>query len=113
MRAAESGERAATTALRVHGSLVYAFLYLPIVVVVIYAFNDGRLVQIWEGFSFRWFGEAWRDDSMRSAFRTSLITATLNAILATVLGTAAGVALRNVGRRTRSTFDVFMYTTLI
>lgn len=108
-----SGERATNVALRTHGALVYAFLYLPIVIVVIYAFNDSRLVQIWQGFSTRWFGEAWRDESMRSAFRISLITATLNAILATILGTAAGIALRNVGRRTRSTFDAFMYTTLI
>ena len=107
------GERTANVALRSHGALVYGFLYLPIVMVVIYAFNDGRLVQIWEGFSFRWFGEAWRDDSMRNAFRISLITASINAVVATVLGTAAGIALRNVGRRTRSTFDVFMYTTLI
>jgi spermidine/putrescine transport system permease protein len=50
---------------------------------------------------------------MRNAFKVSLITATVNAALATVLGTAAGIALRNVGNRTRSTFDMFMYTTLI
>ena len=108
-----SSDRRVDVALTAHAGFVYAFLYLPIVVVVIYAFNDGRLVQIWEGFSTRWFGEAWRDDTLRSAFRISLITATLNAILATVLGTAAGMALRNVGRRTRTTFDAFMYTTLI
>jgi ABC-type spermidine/putrescine transport system permease subunit II len=108
-----SSDRRVDVALTAHAGIVYAFLYLPIVVVVIYAFNDGRLVQIWEGFSTRWFGEAWRDDTLRSAFRISLITATLNAILATVLGTAAGMALRNVGRRTRTTFDAFMYTTLI
>ena len=108
-----SSDRKVDIALTTHAGIVYSFLYLPIVIVVIYAFNDGRLVQIWEGFSTRWFGEAWRDDTLRSAFRISLITATLNAILATVLGTAAGMALRNVGRRTRTTFDAFMYTTLI
>lgn len=108
-----SSDRAVNASLKIHASLVYAFLYVPIVVVVIYAFNDSRLVQIWEGFSTRWFTEAWRDESLRNALRISLITATLNAALATVLGTAAGMALRNVGRRTRSTFDAFMYTTLI
>ena len=107
------GERAANIALRSHGALVYAFLYIPILVVVIYAFNAGRLVQIWDGFSTRWFAEAWADVQMRNALRISLITATTNSLVATVLGTAAGIALRNVGRRTRSTFDVFMYTTLI
>ncbi len=106
-------DRTADVVLRTHGALVYAFLYLPILIVVIYAFNDSRLVQIWHGFSTRWFGEAWRDDSMRSAFRISLITASLNAVVATLLGTAAGIALRNVGRKTRTAFDSFMYTTLI
>ena len=109
----QRGERAANIALRGHGALVYAFLYLPILIVVIYAFNDSRLVQIWDGFSTRWFAEAWNDTSMRNALRISLITASINAVVATILGTAAGIALRNVGRRTRSTFDVFMYTTLI
>jgi ABC-type spermidine/putrescine transport system permease subunit II len=106
-------DRAVTIGLRTHAALVYAFLYLPILMVVIYAFNGGRLVQIWDGFSTRWFGEAWRDDTLRHAFGISLRTASMNAVVATVLGTAAGLALRNVGRRTRSTFDVFMYTTLI
>lgn len=108
-----TSDRTVDGALKVHAGLVYAFLYLPIIIVVIYAFNESRLVQIWEGFSTRWFGEAWRDDTLRNAFRISLITATLNAVLATVLGTAAGMALRNVGTRTRTTFDAFMYTTLI
>jgi ABC-type spermidine/putrescine transport system permease subunit II len=103
----------ANVGFRTHAALVYAYLYIPIVIVVIYAFNDGRLVQIWEGFSTRWFGAAWRDDTLRNAFKISLQTASINAIIATVLGTAAGIALRNVGRRTRSTFDAFMYTTLI
>lgn len=108
-----SSDRRVDAALTTHAVIVYAFLYLPILIVVIYAFNDSRLVQIWEGFSTRWFGEAWRDDTLRNAFRISLITATFNAIVATVLGTAAGMALRNVGKRTRTTFDAFMYTTLI
>ena len=106
-------DRAVDSIFRTQAGLVYLFLYLPIVVVVVYAFNDSRLVQIWHGFSLRWFGEAWRDDSLRHAFRISLTTASVNAVLATVLGTAAGLALRNVGKRTRSTFDVLMYTTLI
>ena len=108
-----SGDRLIDLALRSQAILVYAFLYLPIVVVIIYAFNDNRLVQNWTGFSTRWFGEAFRDETLRRAFAISVITASLNALVATCLGTAAGLALRNVGRRTRSLFDVFMYTVLI
>jgi spermidine/putrescine transport system permease protein len=107
------GDRAVGGALKFHASLVYAFLYLPILVVVIYAFNDSRLVQVWQGFSLRWFGEAWRDETLRHALWISLYTATLTATVSTVLGTAAALGLRNVGRRTRTGFDAFMYMTLI
>lgn len=102
-----------TEALRVHSILVYTFLYLPILVVVVYAFNDARLVQVWEGFSLRWFGEAWRDETLRRGLWISFYTALFNATLATLLGTSAAIGLRNVGTRTRATFDVFMYMTLI
>ena len=99
--------------MRLHAFLVYLFLYLPIVVVIVYAFNDGRLVQVWKGFSFRWFGEAWRDPTLRHGLWISTYTATATAVVATLLGTAAALGLRNVGRRTRMAFDGFMYMTLI
>lgn len=110
---AARNDRAVTTTLRVHAAAVYAFLYVPILVVVVYAFNEGRLVQVWEGFSLRWFGEAWRDDTLRRGLLISLYTALGNAVLATTLGTSAAIGLRNVRKRTRTTFDAFMYMTLI
>jgi ABC-type spermidine/putrescine transport system permease subunit II len=99
--------------LRTAGVLVYAFLYAPILVVVIYAFNDSRLVEVWRGFGFTWWGETWRDESIRRALVVSLSTASVNAVVSTVLGTAAAIGLRNVGRRTRTLFDSLMFSTLI
>ncbi|MEA2451507.1 MAG: spermidine/putrescine transport system permease protein [Actinomycetota bacterium] len=113
MAGAGPGDRGITGALRVHAVLVYAFLYLPILVVVVFAFNDSRLVQVWHGFSLRWFGEAWRDEGLRHGLLISFYTALFNALLATSLGTSAAIGLRNVGARTRATFDAFMYMTLI
>ena len=110
---AQGSDRSVNMFLRVHAGLVYLFLYIPIVVVVIYAFNDSRLVQIWQGFSTRWFAETWADRTLRNGLQISLVTASLNALLATVLGTAAAIGLRNVGNKTRTSFDAFMYTTLI
>ena len=107
------GDRGITGVLRVHSLLVFAFLYLPILVVVIYAFNEARLVQVWEGFSLKWFGEAWRDETMRRGLFISFYTALINATLATLLGTSAAIGLRNVGSKMRATFDGFMYMTLI
>jgi ABC-type spermidine/putrescine transport system permease subunit II len=99
--------------LRAGGILVYALLYAPILIVVIYAFNDSRLVEVWRGFGFTWWGETWRDESIRRALVVSLSTASANAVVATALGTAAAIGLRNVGRRTRTLFDSLMFSTLI
>jgi spermidine/putrescine transport system permease protein len=95
------------------GVLVYVFLYAPIVVVVIYAFNDSRDVQVWDHLGLSYWGETWRDPTIRSSFTLSLWTAGVNAVLATALGAAAAMGLRNVGRRTRATYDGFMYTAII
>jgi spermidine/putrescine transport system permease protein len=100
-------------ALRAGGALVYAFLYIPILVVVIYAFNDSRLVAVWHGFGLRYWGQTWADPSIRSALTLSLWTAAANSVLATVLGTAAALGLRGAGRRIRTAFDAFMYSALI
>jgi ABC-type spermidine/putrescine transport system permease subunit II len=108
-----SWDRAVDRALTGWGVAVYAFLYLPIAVVVLYAFNDSRHVATWDGFGLRWWGEAWRDESIRRALLLSVWTAALNAGIAVVLGTAAAIGLRNVRRRTRTAYDSFMYMALV
>jgi spermidine/putrescine transport system permease protein len=116
--AARSGSRArgdawTNTTLVVGSTAVYVFLYLPIVVVVIYAFNDSRLVDVWHGLGLRWWKLTWQDESIRRALFLSLWTAGVNAVVATALGTAAALGLRNVRRRTRTAFDAFLYMALI
>lgn len=106
-------DRVISGTLRLHAVAIYAFLYLPIIVVVAFAFNESRLVQVWQGFSLKWFGEAWRDETLRRAFLISLGTAAVNSLVATILGTAAAIGLRNVKRRTHTLFDGFLYMTLI
>ncbi|MEO8477900.1 MAG: ABC transporter permease [Actinomycetota bacterium] len=95
------------------GALVYVFLYAPIVIVVLYAFNESRDVQVWDHLGLGYWSQTWSDPTIRSALVLSLWTAAANAVIATVLGTAAALGLRNVGRRTRLGFDAFMYTALI
>jgi spermidine/putrescine transport system permease protein len=108
-----ASDRLAHRVLGLHAGLVYAFLYLPIVIVIIYAFNESRLGQVWQGFSTRWFAAAFEDATLLKAFRLSVVTAGANCLVATVLGTAAAVGLRNVAKRTRTAFDAFMYMALI
>jgi putrescine transport system permease protein len=74
-------------------ALVYAFLYLPITLLVIYSFNASKLVTVWGGFSTKWYGELLHDTQILDAAWLSLKIAFLNASLATVLGTLAAVVL--------------------
>ena len=100
-------------AIRTWTALVYVFLFLPIAVVVFFSFNASRLVEIWTGFSFKWYAIAWTDPSILDALRTSLVVAFLNAALATVFGTLAAIGMQRVGRRTRTAFELMVYGTIV
>lgn len=79
--------------LKLAAFAVYAFLYLPLVIVVVYSFNDSRLNAEWVGFTFDWYGKLLHDQEMLKAAANSLIIATISAAIATVLGTLAGMAM--------------------
>jgi putrescine transport system permease protein len=76
----------------------FLFLYLPIVLLIVYSFNESRLVTVWAGFSTKWYGELFRNEQVMSAAWLSLKIAAMNATGATVLGTLAGLALARFGR---------------
>ena len=76
----------------------YAFLYLPIALVMIYSFNESRLVTVWAGFSTRWWSALLANDTMLRAAWLSLRIALVSATAATILGLAAGYVLARVPR---------------
>lgn len=76
----------------------YAFLYGPIVSLVVYSFNESKLVSVWGGFSTKWYGELLRNDALLTAAGQSLLVAALSATVAVLLGTLAAVALVRFGR---------------
>lgn len=84
----------------------YAFLYVPLVLVVLYSFNNSAIATVWGGFSTRWYGELLRNDLVLEATFLSLRVAITSATAATVLGTMAGLALARFGRfRGRTLFS--------
>jgi putrescine transport system permease protein len=91
-----------------------AFLYAPILILVIYSFNDSKLVTLWGGWSTRWYGALLEDEAMLNAAWTTLRLALISATAATVLGTMAAVALVRFGRfRGRSLFSGMIYAPLV
>jgi putrescine transport system permease protein len=75
-----------------------AFLYAPILILVIWSFNESQLVTVWGGFSTRWYGELFRNAQLMDAARVSLIVAIVSSTIAAALGTMAGVALARIPR---------------
>ena len=71
----------------------YAFLYLPLIIVVIYSFNDSRLNAEWVGFTLDWYRKLFADEPMLDAARNTLIMGAITSVCATVLGTLAGLAM--------------------
>ena len=95
-------------------ALGVAFLYLPIVILVIYSFNASRLVTVWGGWSTRWYAELFNDPAMLSAAWMSLRVGLVSATLATVLGTLAALALsRGGGFRGRAMFTGMLHAPLV
>lgn len=84
--------------LLIAASLGFLFLYAPIVSLVIYSFNDSRLVTVWGGFTTKWYGELFNDRALMNAAKMSLFVAVIAATLATILGTIAGFVLSRFGR---------------
>ncbi|SDG19150.1 putrescine transport system permease protein [Limimonas halophila] len=76
----------------------FAFLYGPIVFLIVYSFNASDLVTVWTGFSTKWYARLLQDDQILSAAYTSLQVAVITACIAVVLGTLAGMALARYGR---------------
>jgi putrescine transport system permease protein len=77
--------------------LGFAFLYIPIVSLIVYSFNKSRLVTVWGGFSTKWYGELLRNEQILSAAWLSLKVAAISATLAVALGTLAGMTLARFG----------------
>lgn len=99
--------------LKAQAVLVFAFLYAPIAVVVVYAFNGGRQVLVWDGFSTKWFGEALHDDAVTEALRNSVLIALGNAVVACVLGTMLALALPRMRPWIRVPMDALVTMTLV
>jgi spermidine/putrescine transport system permease protein len=106
-------ERLGERATRVYTVAVYAFLFLPILIVVVYSFNAGRHVTELLGFSTKWYAEAWSDRFLMDALGTSLTIATTTAVLATVLGTASALAMDRLPGRIRWLFELLTYVAII
>ena len=74
--------------------IVMAFMYLPILVMIIYSFNDSKSRGAWAGFTTKWYADLLQNESILTALWNTLIVAVISSVVATLLGTAAAVGIQ-------------------
>jgi putrescine transport system permease protein len=95
-------------------ALGFAFLYLPILLLVIFSFNASQLVTVWGGFSVRWYAALFRNEALLEAAWVTIRIAFLTACVATLLGTLAAIALVRYGRfRGRTLLTGMIYAPMV
>jgi len=95
-------------------TLGFAFLYLPMIILVIYSFNASKLVTVWGGFSPKWYGELMQNDAFLDAAWVTIKVAVMSSTIATILGTMAAYVLIRGGRFLgRTVFSGMIYAPLV
>ena len=99
--------------LKVHAVLVFAFLFAPIVGLVVFSFNKTRSGTHWTGFTTHWYGDLLHDEPALQAFRNTLKVAFTATIIATIIGTLAAFALTRFKFRGRSAYSTLIFISLV
>ncbi len=99
--------------LTTYGILAFAFLYLPILILVIFSFNDSRSVSKWAGFTIDWYFKMIKDGQIMLSVWNSLFLAIVSTAIATVLGTLAAMGLERYSFRGKTAVDAMFYLPVI
>lgn len=87
---------------KIYMSLIFLFLYAPIIVLAVFSFNESKSRGNWTGFSLKWYIELFQDKDIRQAFYYTITIAIISAIIATILGTIAAIGINSMKGKTKS-----------
>jgi len=99
--------------LKGYSFALYAFLYAPILIMVIFSFNDSRLLAVWRGFSLRWYEMLLADPTVWTAFYNSIWVALLTTVVSMVLGTMTAFVMIRYSFRGKSILDSALYFPIV
>ncbi|MBU3033286.1 ABC transporter permease [Tritonibacter mobilis] len=95
-------------------TLGFAFLYIPMLILILFSFNESKLVTVWAGFSTKWYGELMQNEAMLQAAWVTVKVAVFSSTIATVLGTMAAYVMVRGGRfMGRTLFSGMIYAPLV
>ena len=93
--------------------VIFAFLFIPIVAMVLFSFNDSRLTAEWHGFTTKWYYVLLGKSGIWTAFYNSVLVALVVTILSALLGTATAMAISHYDFRGKSAFEGYLYVPII
>jgi spermidine/putrescine transport system permease protein len=99
--------------LKLHAAIVFAFLFAPIFVLVVFSFNHARSGTKWTGFSTRWYDDLVHNHEVLQAFRTTIKVAVIATVVATVIGTLAAFALTRYRFFGRTGYSTLVFVSLV
>jgi spermidine/putrescine transport system permease protein len=97
----------------IYGLLIYSFLYVPILILVAFSFNDSKLNAVWSGFTLEWYGKLWTNSSVLDAAKITLIVAIISTIAATMIGTLVSVGMYKYHFKGKKALDSALYIPLV
>ena len=89
------------------------FLYIPILVLIVYSFNDSRIIASWQGFTFKYYIQLFQNRDILIALNNTLIVGIVSTIVSTILGITAALALENVKFKGKNFFTILIYLPLV
>jgi len=97
----------------IYAFLIYMFLYIPIIVLIVFSFNESKLNVVWTGFTFKWYESLMHNAGILGAVKNSLIVAIISTIIATLVGTLAAVGLYRYKFKGKNVIDSILNIPLI
>ena len=105
--------RLGKTVLGTNALLAFAFLYVPILVLIVFSFNESRSVARWSGFSLEWYQKLFGNEALLRAARNSLLIAFVSTLASTAMGTLTALGIDRYRFRLRNSFDALLYLPIV
>jgi len=99
--------------LGTNAALVFGFLYLPVLILIIFSFNNTRSIAVFTGFSIEWYGALANNEELLDAARNSLLVGLITTIVSTIIGTTTALAMERYRFKLRTVFDANLYLPIV
>lgn len=93
--------------------LFFLFLYVPIIILIVFSFNDSKSVFVWQGFTLKWYARVFQDARLLLALRNTLIISVASTVISTIFGTMISVAMERWDFRLKLPFDALLFLPIV